>query len=65
MNFALSEGVVILAQLARQFRVRPITGQLVQPDPGITLRQSPAMQAHIEERAPVGAAPGSNPSETA
>ncbi len=65
MNFALSEGVVILARLARQFRVRPITGQLIQPAPGITLRQSPAMQAYIEERAQLGAAPGSNPSETA
>ena len=50
MHFSMLEGVQILAQLAQQFEVRPIEGQDVQPDPGITLRQTPLMRALITPR---------------
>jgi cytochrome P450 len=50
MQLAYMEGTMILAQLARFFRVRPIAGQQIQPDPGITLRQSPPLRARIEAR---------------
>lgn len=50
MHFSMLEGVQILAQLAQHFEVHPIAGQQVQPDPGITLRQKPLMQATIAER---------------
>ncbi len=49
-HFALLEGVVILAQLAQEFRVRPIDGLGIRPHPGITLRQSPGMCAQLEPR---------------
>jgi cytochrome P450 len=50
MQIALLEGTLILAQLARSFRVRPIAAQQIHPNPGITLRQSPGMMALIEAR---------------
>ncbi len=50
MHFSMLEGVQILAQLAHRFEVRPIKGQDVQPDPGITLRQKPLMHALISLR---------------
>jgi cytochrome P450 len=49
-HFAALEGVVILAQLAQQFRVRPTNGPEIRPHAGITLRQTPAMHAKIEPR---------------
>lgn len=49
-HFALLEGAVILAQLAQEFRVRPIDGQQIRPHPGITLRQAPGMCANVEPR---------------
>ncbi len=52
MHFALLEGTLILAQLSQQFRVLPIAGQQIKPDPGITLRQSPAMLAQLQRRKP-------------
>jgi cytochrome P450 len=52
MYFALLEGTLILAQLAQQFRVRPLGGQQIRPDPGITLRQTPPMQAMVAARRP-------------
>ena len=50
MHFANIEGAIILATLARQFRVVPLAGQEVRPMPGITLRQSPPMRAMVELR---------------
>jgi cytochrome P450 len=50
MHFSMLEGVQIVAQLAQHFEVRPIAGQQVQPDPGITLRQKPLMRARIALR---------------
>jgi cytochrome P450 len=52
MHFAMMEGTLILAQLARAFRVRPVNGDLVRPDPGITLRQTPGLLARVEPRRP-------------
>jgi len=50
MHFANIEGAIILATLARQFRVVPLAGQEVRPMPGITLRQSPPLHAMVELR---------------
>lgn len=50
MHFANIEGAIILATLARQFRVIPLAGQDVRPMPGITLRQSPPLRARVELR---------------
>lgn len=50
MHFALFEGTLILAKLAQRFRVRPLPGQDIRANPGITLRQSPSLRAYIEIR---------------
>jgi cytochrome P450 len=50
MHFGLLEGTLILARLARRFRVRPLPGQHIRPSPGITLRQLPGLAAYIEKR---------------
>ena len=50
MHFANIEGAIILAILAKQFRLVPLAGQEVRPMPGITLRQSPPMRAMVELR---------------
>ena len=50
MHLAQMEGTLILAQLARRFRLHPQNGQEVRPLPGITLRQTPALKASIELR---------------
>ncbi len=44
------EGTILLAQLAQQFRLRPVEGQHIEPNPGITLRQLPSLQATVELR---------------
>jgi cytochrome P450 len=51
IHFAIAEGTLILATLARRFRVHPLPGQRTRPAPGITLRQSPPLRATIELRA--------------
>jgi cytochrome P450 len=50
MHFALMEGTMILAELARQFCVVPLNSAQVRPAMGITLRQSPGLMANIELR---------------
>lgn len=50
VHFALLEAVVILAQLAQQFQVRPVNAAGIRPHPGITLRQQPGMSAEIAQR---------------
>ncbi len=50
MHFANMEATLLLARLAQQFRVRPIAGQNILPDPGITLRQTPGLRATIHAR---------------
>ncbi|HEX3359091.1 MAG TPA: cytochrome P450 [Tepidisphaeraceae bacterium] len=52
MYFALMEGTIILADLAQRFRVRPLNSEQIQPAPGITLRQTPGLQASVEPRFP-------------
>ena len=50
MHFALLEGTLILAQIAQEFRVRPINAQGIRPNGGVTLRLSPGLSARIEPR---------------
>jgi cytochrome P450 len=50
IHFSMLEGTLILAQLAQQFEVRPLPGELIEPNPGITLRQKPLMRATIALR---------------
>ena len=50
MHFALLEGTLILALLARSFRLRATNGAEIRPNPGITLRQTPPLRARIELR---------------
>lgn len=52
MHFALLEGTLILAKLARRFRLHPLPGQQIRPNPGITLRQLPGLRAYVEMRSP-------------
>jgi cytochrome P450 len=60
MHFALVEGTMILAQLAQQFRIRPLNSEQIRPHPGITLRQSPGMLARAELRTAPCASPNSS-----
>lgn len=57
MHFSMLEGVQILAQLGQHFEVRPLADQQVLPHPGITLRQSPFMNATIGARDVAGREP--------
>jgi len=50
MHLAQMEGTLILAQLARQFRLHSQNGAQVRPLPGITLRQTPGLRASVELR---------------
>lgn len=50
MHFAMLEGTLVLASLARDYRLRPTNGPAVEPLPGITLRQAPNMLAVVEAR---------------
>jgi cytochrome P450 len=52
MHFGMLEGTQILAQLSQGFRLRPIADRPIRPFPGITLRQSPGLWAHVEVRSP-------------
>ncbi len=58
MHFALMEGTVILAQVAQQFRVRPLNAESIHPVPGLTLRQSPELHATIHLRYPTSTTSG-------
>ncbi len=50
MHFALLEATLLLAQLAQEFRVRPINAREIRPEGGVTLRLSPGLAATIELR---------------
>jgi cytochrome P450 len=50
MHFALLEGTLVLAQIAQEFRVRPVNAQEIRPNGGVTLRLSPGLSATIELR---------------
>lgn len=47
-GFAMHEGTLALAQIARRFRVSLVPGQRIEPDPVITLRPHDAVRVHIE-----------------
>jgi cytochrome P450 len=50
MHLAQMEGTLLLARLARQFRLHPQNASHVRPLPGITLRQLPGLRASVELR---------------
>jgi cytochrome P450 len=52
MNMALMEGHLILASIAQKFRVRPVPGRVVEPQPAITLRLRDGLVATLSERVP-------------
>ena len=56
IHLAMMEGSMILADLARQFIVKPTNADQVKRELGITLRQSPSLAARIEQRRPAAAA---------
>ncbi|HEY2434441.1 MAG TPA: cytochrome P450 [Vicinamibacterales bacterium] len=51
-QFAIVEAQLIVAAVARRFRVALLPGQDIRPEPLITLRPSPAVYARLELRAP-------------
>ena len=51
-HFAMMEGVLLLATLAQQWRLRPIPGPKVEMWPQITLRPRRAMQMQLDRRPP-------------
>ena len=51
MNLALIEGQLILASLARDFRVRPVPGRPVAMQPALTLRMQNGLEATVSKRA--------------
>ena len=53
-EFALMEGVLTLATIAPEFRLRPAPGHQVQPEPLITLRPSGGLPMLLERRKALG-----------
>jgi cytochrome P450 len=51
-QFAWMEGVLLLATIARRWRLRLIPGQRIEPQPIITLRPKYGLRMTIEERSP-------------
>ncbi len=49
-SFAMMEGVLMLAQIAQQFRLRLVPGQVVEPEPLITLRPRHGLKMQVEQR---------------
>lgn len=52
-SFAWTEAVLLLAVLAQKWRVMVDPGRTIEPHPLITLRVSPGVPAHVQDRAPV------------
>jgi cytochrome P450 len=50
IHLAQLEGTLVLSHLAQRFRIRPIAGQVIRPDQGVTLRQKPHLRATLEPR---------------
>ncbi|PYT02849.1 MAG: cytochrome P450, partial [Acidobacteria bacterium] len=51
-GFAWTEGVLMLATIARRWRLRLAHGQQVEPQPRITLRPKGEVRMKIESREP-------------
>jgi cytochrome P450 len=49
-SFAWTEGILVLATLARRWRMRPVAGHPVEPLPQITLRPRHGIRAVLERR---------------
>ncbi|MDQ3994130.1 MAG: cytochrome P450 [Actinomycetota bacterium] len=49
-GFALVEGKLLLATLARRWRVRPVSGRSVRPEPLMTLRPKGGLPVTLEQR---------------
>jgi cytochrome P450 len=49
-QFAMVEAQLIVAAIAQRFRVAPIEGQTVRPEPLITLRPSPGIRVRLRPR---------------
>ena len=49
-EFALMEGVLALATIAREYRLRPVPGQKVEPEALITLRPRGGLPMYVEQR---------------
>jgi cytochrome P450 len=49
-EFAAMEGVIVLASIAREFRLRPVPGHVVRLEPLITLRPSGGLPMVLERR---------------
>src|SRR6185295_5632654 len=45
--FAMMEVVLVIATLVRRFRFEPVDGEKVVPEPGFTLRPSPAVRLRV------------------
>jgi cytochrome P450 len=51
-QFALTEATLLLACLAGRFGLRPVAGQLVEPNPSVTLRPRQGVPMHVTPLAP-------------
>ena len=49
-HFAMVESRLVLATLARRFRLEPVSGHVVVPEPGITLRLRDGLPMRIHRR---------------
>jgi cytochrome P450 len=49
-NFAVMEGVLVLAAVAQRFRLRAIPGHRVEPEPYVTLRPRHGLPMRVERR---------------
>jgi cytochrome P450 len=49
-HLSLLEVKVALMMIARRFRIRLTSGQMIRPDPGIALRPAPRMMVNVEAR---------------
>jgi cytochrome P450 len=49
-NFAMMEGVLVMATLAQQWRLRLVPGQTIEPFPRVTLRPKSSIYFTLEER---------------
>jgi cytochrome P450 len=49
-QFAMMEGQLALAMIARRFRLRPVAGHKVEPDPILTLRPRQGLPMRLEPR---------------